>query len=55
LTDAGDVVLVAADPSGYKELGRSTAIKGKCWSTPAISNGRLYVRSTTEGACLQLP
>jgi outer membrane protein assembly factor BamB len=55
LTDAGEVVLVAASPDGYKELGRSKAIKGKCWSTPAISDGRLYVRSTTEGACLALP
>lgn len=25
--------------------------QAKCWSTPALSNGRLYVRSTKEGAC----
>jgi outer membrane protein assembly factor BamB len=29
------------------------AVSGKCWSTPAFSNGRVYVRSTTEGVCLQ--
>ena len=54
LTDDGQLVLVQASPAGYKELARSKAINGKCWSTPAISNGRLYVRSTREGACFDL-
>jgi hypothetical protein len=54
LSDNGEVVLVEASPSGYKELGRSKAVQGKCWSTPALSNGRLYVRSTKESACLDL-
>jgi outer membrane protein assembly factor BamB len=52
LSDAGDVVLLEASPAGYKELGRTKAIRGKCWSTPAVSNGRLYVRSTKESVCL---
>ncbi len=52
LADDGEVVLVEASPDGYKELGRTKAVAGKCWSTPALSNGRLYVRSTKEAACL---
>ena len=51
LSDNGQVVLVEANPSAYKEVARAKAISGKCWSTPAISNGRLYVRSTKESAC----
>jgi len=54
LTDDGQTVLVEADPSRYEELGRMKAINGKCWSTPALSEGHLYVRSTKEGACLEL-
>jgi outer membrane protein assembly factor BamB len=54
LSDTGTVALVEAKPDGYKELGRAQAIEGKCWSTPAFSNGRLYVRSTQEGACFDL-
>jgi outer membrane protein assembly factor BamB len=54
LSDDGQVVMVEATPTGYKELARTRAIRGKCWSTPAISNGRLYVRSTKESACLEL-
>jgi outer membrane protein assembly factor BamB len=54
LSDDGQVVLVEASPGAYKEIARTKAIQGKCWSTPALSNGRLYVRSTKEGACLDL-
>jgi outer membrane protein assembly factor BamB len=54
LSDDGQVVVVEANPDAYKELARTKAIQGKCWSAPALSNGRLYVRSTKEGACLDL-
>ena len=54
LSDAGKVTLVKATPEEYKELASTEAIEGKCWSTPAFSNGRLYVRSTQEGACFDL-
>lgn len=54
LADDGQVVIVATEPATYKELARFKAVDGKCWSTPAFSNGRIYVRSTTEGACLDV-
>lgn len=54
LSDDGQVVVVEAKPDAYKEIGRTKAVAGKCWSYPALSNGRLYVRSTREGACLDL-
>jgi outer membrane protein assembly factor BamB len=54
LTDDGQVVLVEANPGAYQELARFKAVSGKCWSTPALSHGRLYVRSTKEGACFEL-
>jgi outer membrane protein assembly factor BamB len=54
LSDDGQVVLVEANPSGYKEFARTRAVSGKCWSTPALSDGKLYVRSTKEGVCLDL-
>jgi outer membrane protein assembly factor BamB len=54
LTDDGRVVVVEATPDGYKEVAQAKVLTGKCWSTPALANGRLYVRSTKEGACLDL-
>lgn len=54
LGDQGQLVLVEANPEAYKEISRMQALTGKCWSTPALSNGRLYVRSTKEGACMDI-
>ncbi len=53
LSDAGEVVRFAAEPSDYKELSRQKVLDGKCWTTPSISGGRLFVRSTKEAACLE--
>lgn len=54
LGDAGQLVLANASPAGYQELAQFDALEGKCWSTPALANGRAYVRSTAEGACFDL-
>ena len=54
LADDGQLVVVEAVPEAYKEVARFKAVAGKCWSTPALSNGRVFVRSTKEGACFDL-
>ena len=54
LTDDGQVVIVKASPDSYQELARFKALEGKCWTTPALADGKLYVRSTKEGACFDL-
>lgn len=54
LSDAGELVIAKASPEGYQEISRTKVLDGKCWSTPAYSDGRVYVRSTQQGACLQL-
>ena len=53
LSDAGEVVLVEPAPQEYREVFRSDVLDGKCWSSLAFSDGRLYVRSTKEGAALR--
>ena len=52
LTVNGDLAVVEATPEAFKEVGRLKAVEGKCWSTPAVSNGCIFVRSTKEGVCL---
>jgi hypothetical protein len=54
LSDAGEVVIVEASPAGYKESARFKALPGKCWNSLSLSQGRLYVRSTKEGACFDM-
>ena len=54
LSDAGEVAIVAAVPDAYHELSRADILSGKCWSTPAYSDGKIYVRSTEEAACVEI-
>jgi outer membrane protein assembly factor BamB len=53
LSDKGELVVIAAEPSGYQELARADVLEGKCWTTPALADGRIYVRSTKEAACVE--
>ena len=52
LAENGDLVVVDTTPDAYKELARFKTVAGRCWSTPAVSNGSIFVRSTDEGICL---
>jgi outer membrane protein assembly factor BamB len=54
LGDAGQLVLIEATPDSYRELARADILEGKCWSTPILSGGRIYARSTLEGVCLEV-
>ncbi|MEM9480998.1 MAG: PQQ-binding-like beta-propeller repeat protein [Verrucomicrobiota bacterium] len=54
LSDSGEVALIEPTPEKYNELGRFKAVGGKCWSTPTLANGHIYVRSTTEAACFDV-
>lgn len=53
LSDAGELVRMTASPAGYKEISRQKVLEGKCWTTPAVAGGRVFVRSTKEAACLE--
>ncbi|MEW6304419.1 MAG: PQQ-binding-like beta-propeller repeat protein [Verrucomicrobiota bacterium] len=54
LSDDGQLVLIEATPAGYKEVARTKMLNGKCWTTPTISNGRIYARSTKEAVCIDV-
>jgi outer membrane protein assembly factor BamB len=59
-TPRGDLLMAAASPDGFKQLGRQNILQGKNWTAPAFANGYLFVRNTAEGeapaqaACLKL-
>ena len=54
LSESGDVVLVKATPERHEELARFSVIKGKTWNVPAIADGCLLVRNTTQMACFDI-
>ncbi|MEM7586360.1 MAG: PQQ-binding-like beta-propeller repeat protein [Acidobacteriota bacterium] len=48
LSDVGELALVQADPTGYRELGRKRAMEGRAWTEPSLADGRLYLRDGDE-------
>lgn len=50
LTEEGDLALVRATPERHDERARFSAIEGKTWNHPALSNGILLVRNLREMA-----
>jgi len=54
ITEEGELVLLQPTPEGHRELARFAAIDGKTWNSPAISDGVLLVRNTTEMAAFRL-
>jgi outer membrane protein assembly factor BamB len=53
-SDTGELALVKATPDGYSEVSKFSALEGKTWNYPAISNGRLLVRNQTQMACFDI-
>ena len=51
---SGQVGLVDATPERYNEKGRFKILSGKCYAPPSIANGKLFLRSHKEIACLDI-
>ena len=47
LTREGDIALAPASSAGLNPTARFHALDGKCYASPALANGRLFVRSNT--------
>ncbi len=53
LNDLGDLILAQANPNQYIELARARVLGGEIgWSTPALDNGRLFVRNRSRAVCV---
>ena len=55
LSDQGELSVVRANPAKFELLARFQVIGGKCWTTPVLAQGRLYVRNAKgELLCLDV-
>ncbi|HUS36918.1 MAG TPA: PQQ-binding-like beta-propeller repeat protein [Verrucomicrobiae bacterium] len=50
-SETGDLVLLAADSTTHRELGRFKALEGKTWAGPVVDGDRIYHRNAQEMAC----
>jgi outer membrane protein assembly factor BamB len=54
-SEPGPVHLCAADPTGFRELGRLEALSSKTWNHPVLAGRYLLLRNDREAACYELP
>lgn len=53
--DRGELRLCRASPAGYQELAQATVFSDEiCWTPPALSEGRVFLRTQTRAACLYI-
>ena len=52
--DTGEVALIKATPDKYTEVARFAALQGRTWNYPAIADGRLLVRNSSEMAAYDI-
>jgi outer membrane protein assembly factor BamB len=51
--DRGELRLARVDADGYHELAKTTVLGDEiCWTAPALSNGRVLLRSQTRAVCV---
>ncbi len=55
LSDKGKLMIAEASPEGFKEISSAQILKGKCWTPPAFSDGKVYARTATgDVVCVDL-
>ncbi|MEM8932587.1 MAG: PQQ-binding-like beta-propeller repeat protein [Acidobacteriota bacterium] len=54
LTERGTLKLVEARSDAYTELASASVLSGRCWTSPTLSDGRLFLRNREEMVVLDL-
>jgi outer membrane protein assembly factor BamB len=55
LTGGGELVVVDAKASEYKEVARAQVTSGLCWTAPVLANGKVYLRNAKgDVVCVDL-
>ena len=54
LTERGTLKLVEARSDAYTELASASVLSGRCWTSPTLSDGRLFLRNREEMVVIDL-
>lgn len=54
LGERGNLALVEATPEAFSEITSIQALDGKCWTSPSLAKGKIFVRNQQELKCFRL-
>ncbi|MEM7351449.1 MAG: PQQ-binding-like beta-propeller repeat protein [Acidobacteriota bacterium] len=54
LTETGRLLLVEANPEAFVEKAAVQVMEGRCWTSPTLADGRLFLRNREEMVALDL-
>ena len=54
LSDEGKLAMVEANPDAHVEVTSAQVMSDRCWTSPSLAAGRLYLRNMVEIVCLDL-
>jgi outer membrane protein assembly factor BamB len=54
LAENGNLALVDADAAEYHELAKARVFRQRCWTSPVLADGKLYLRDQKKILCLKL-
>ncbi|MGO8926437.1 MAG: PQQ-binding-like beta-propeller repeat protein [Limisphaerales bacterium] len=55
LSEKGELIIAEPTPAEFKPIARAQVLKGKCWTTPLLSNGHIYCRNAVgDVICLDV-
>ena len=54
LTEAGVLSTGKASPEGFETVAKARILRGRCWTVPVLSGGRLFARNLEKVICVDL-
>ena len=54
LTETGRLLVVEASPEEYRKRAGHQVLSGRCWTSPTVAGGRIFLRNRDEIVCLDL-
>jgi outer membrane protein assembly factor BamB len=54
LGEGGNLALIEPSPEEYREVARARPFRNRCWTTPALADGRLFLRDQRHVLCLSV-
>ena len=55
MSDKGELMVIEPTPEKFKTISRAQVLGGKCWTTPVLSNGKIYCRNAKgDVVCLDV-